>query len=161
MKNKKRAAIILACLGATLVLSGCGAQPQQTSSLGIVDEQLVITSHPNMAGAQAAMNEEYAKVQNELKDTAALSPDERKEKIDAMRKRLSEKETSQMTPIKSSVDTAVQTVMKKHGMTAVADKNAIVAGGTDITKEVLIEEGLSEQDADAIMQKANPANAPH
>jgi len=157
LKNKKRIAAVIACLGAACVLAGCGLNtPSRTdSSIGVVDEQLILSANPNMPSAQTAMNEEYAKVQNELKDTAALSAEEKQEKIKQLRKQLSDKESTQLTPIRSAADDAVKKVMQKHGMDAVVNKKAMVAGGTDITKEVLMEEGLSEKDADAAMQKAN------
>lgn len=154
--NTKKLMAASACLGSIVFLSGCGSSvTTQPASIGTVDTQLIMEAHPSMAGAKTAMNEEYAQVQNELKDTTALSPDEKKSKINELRKRLSDKEKAQITPIKESADKAVNTVMKKYGLTIVLDKKAVVSENKDITKDVLIEEGLSEQDAAAAIEKAD------
>ena len=156
-KNKtiKKVMAMAACLGSVALLAGCGATTgSQKAEIGLVDANAVIMGHPDMAAAQHAMNEEYAKVQNELVDTKSLPADQRAAKVDELRKRLSDKEAAVITPVKDASQKAVQTVMDKHGMTAVFDKRAAIAGGTDITKEVLMQEGLSEQDAQAAMDKA-------
>lgn len=144
----------VACLGSIALLSGCGTTTTTKAEIGLVDSQVIMMAHPDMATAQQTMNEEYAKVQNELVDTKSLPAEQRKEKVDELRKRLADKEKAVIIPVKESSDKAVTTVMEKHGMTAVFDKKAAVAGGTDITKEVLMQEGLSEQDAQSAIDKA-------
>lgn len=158
-KNVTKMALVMACLGATSLFAGCGTTTApQKAEIGLVDSQLIMEAHPNMATARQAMDEEYAQIQNELVDTKNLPSDQRKAKVDEFRKRLADKEKLQMVPIKESTERAVNTVMEKNGMTAVFEKKAAIAGGKDITKEVLMQEGLSEQDADAAIEKyANAA----
>ena len=155
-----KAMAVAACIAGALVTSGCaGTSSAEVSKagvaeVGIVDAQLVVMAHPNMESARKAMDDEYAKVQNELMDTKALPPEQKQEKVNELRGRLAAKEKDTVAPVKDAASKAVNSVMEKHGMSIVIDKRTAVAGGTDITKEVLILEGLSEQDADAAIEKA-------
>lgn len=154
--NIKKLLAVAACLGSVALLSGCGQETEAPKAeIGLVDANAVVMGHPNMAAAQKEMNDEYAKIQNELMDTQSLPPEQRQTKVDELRKRLSDKEKAVVVPVKDASDKAVTAVMEKHGMTVVFDKKAAVAGGTDITKEVLMQEGLSAQDAQAVMDKAS------
>ena len=149
-------ALCTSCVG---LLAGCGcgettytAPPK--AEIGYVDTQVVMMALPNMADAQRAMHDEYAKIQNDLADVKALPTDQRQAKVDEYRKQLADKEQEVMNPVKATADKAIKAVMDKHGMVAVVDKKTIVAGGVDITKEVLLQEGLSEQEAQTVMDKA-------
>ena len=151
-KNSIKVAAVAACGLAAVLASGCGSS-NQTPQVGLVDRQLVAMAHPAMADAQQTMKEEYSKVQNELMDSNSLPEAEKQAKVNEFRQRLADKEKEVLAPVQQSSDTAVNTVMQKDNMSVVLDKRAAVAGGKDITKEVLIQEGLSESDADAAIAK--------
>lgn len=152
-------AILIAaiCLVATIKANSIEDKPVQ-STIGYVDVQTVMAAHPNMAVAKQTMAKEYAAIQNEMMDVKALPQEQQQAKVDELRKRLAEKETQVMIPVKESADRAINEVMKKHGIVAVFDKRASVAGGIDITKDVLVQEGVSEKDADTILAQTGEQN---
>lgn len=162
---KKKSAIALGLLSivGTTMLTGCSAQntAQTQKTVALVDHQLVVESHPEMKAAQKAMQDEYDKIQNELKDMNSLSSEEQQAKVMEFQKKLSMMEHDKLVPIQKAADEAVEATMKDKKMEVVLDKRVAVAGGEDITKEVLVKEGLSEADADAAIQKAKEAAEKH
>lgn len=158
-KNIQKAISLAGCAACLLAVGGCGQEntapaAQKEAAVGLVDKELVIKAHPDMAGAQQALRNEYAKVQNEMMDVKGLQGEQRQKKVDDLRNRVKETEKARIAPIEAASARAMEKVMKENGLVAVFDKNAIAAGGVDITKDVLIEEGLSDKDADDIIAKA-------
>lgn len=159
MMNKKIILGIGALMISGAVFTGCGAnQTQATNSAPAVlsvDHQMIVENHPKMAQAQETMKQEYDKIRNEVEDTSALSMEERQKKMMEFQTRLQELEKKTLVPIQDEADKIVEDIMKEKGATAVVDKRALVAGGTDITKEVLQKEGVSAEEAQKIIDGAN------
>lgn len=152
---KKKIGIIVFMVGA-LAISGCGTEAP--SAIGVVDHQTVVMSHPDMAAAQKTMEDEYSKIQNQIMDSSTLPDEERRKRVEVFRKRLAALEKEQLVPIQKAADEAINEVMKEQGLSAVFDKRSIVAGGKDITKNVLIKEGLSSEDADKVISDSVAGN---
>lgn len=155
---KKKNAIILGMMAmvSTSLLAGCGTQQGNTPSLkvALVDHQMVVENHPDMKAAQKAMQDEYDKIQNELKDAQNLPPEEANKKFNEFQKKLRDMEQQKLVPVQESADNAVDEIMKAKGFEVVLDKRVAVKGGVDITKEVLVKEGVAEAEADKVMEKA-------
>ena len=155
---KKKNAIILGMMAmvSTSLLAGCGTQQAAApvSKIALVAHQMVVENHPDMKAAQKAMQDEYDKIQNELKDAQNLPPEEANKKFNEFQKKLRDMEQQKLVPVQESADNAVDEIMKAKGYEVVLDKRVAVKGGTDITKEVLVKEGVAEAEADKMLEKA-------
>ncbi|MGN8833551.1 OmpH family outer membrane protein [Selenomonas montiformis] len=155
---KKENAIILGMMAmvSTSILAGCGTQQATAPAhkVALVDHQMVVENHPDMKTAQKAMQDEYDKIQNELKDSQNLPPEEANKKFNEFQKKLRDMEKQKLVPVQESADNAVDEIMKAKGFEVVLDKRAAVKGGVDITKEVLVKEGIAEAEADKMLEKA-------
>ena len=107
-----------------------------------------------MKSAQDAMKAEYDKIQNQVKDLDALPPEQHQQKIMEFQRSLTEMETAKLVPIQKAADAAVEDVRKDKNYSVVLDKRVAVAGGVDVTKDVLMKEGLSAEDADKAIADA-------
>ena len=139
---------------ATFALAGCANQPVAENPVVTVDYQLVIEKHPGMNSAQEKIKAEYEKVRNDVKDTEGLDPQEKQKKIMELQKHLDEFGRAQTEPIKESADTAIDNVMKEKGAKIVVVKQAVLRGGVDITKDVLVKEGLSLEEAQKLIEES-------
>ena len=155
MMNKKIVLGIGALMVSGVLFAGCGANQQQannnTPAVLSVDHQMIVENHPKMAQAQETMKQEYDKIRTEVEDTQALSMEDRQKKMMEFQNRLQELEKKNLVPIQQEADKIVEDIMKEKGASAVIDKRAVVAGGSDITKEVLQKEGLSAEDAQKVI----------
>ena len=122
-------------------------QASNTDTVGMVNMQVVMEHNPDMASAQTKMKSEYDKIRNDIKDTEGLPPEQRQSKVMDAQKKLQDLEKQTMSPIQDNVNKSIDEVMKDKKLSAVIDKRVIVRGGTDITKDVLIKEGLTPEDA--------------
>ena len=158
MMNKKVVLGIGVMLISGAMFAGCGTQPQATNSTPAVlsvDHQMIVENHPKMAKAQETMKQEYDKIRTEVEDTSALSMEDRQKKMMEFQTRLQELEKTNLVPIQKEAEKIVEDIMKEKGASAVVDKRAIVAGGVDITKDVLQKEGLSAEEAQKIVDGVN------
>lgn len=156
-KNNKIAFGILAgsLVGISLFAGGCGTQiAPPPSNVALVDHQVVVEYHPQMKSAQDDMKAEYDKIQNQVKDLEALPPEQHQQKIMEFQRSLTEMETAKLVPIQKAADAAVEDVRKDKNYSVVLDKRVAVAGGVDVTKDVLMKEGLSAEDADKAIADA-------
>lgn len=157
--NKKVVLCLSALMMSGVIMAGCGQQTQQASNASptvvMVDSQLVVENNPKMAKAQETMKQEYDKIRNEVEDTSALSAEDRQKKMMEFQNRLQELEKQTLVPIQKEAEKAVEDIMKEKGATMVVDKRAVVAGGVDITKEVLQKEGVSADEAQKMIDKVN------
>lgn len=149
----KKISIGLITVALGILTIGCSQQqkndttPTTSTKIATIDYQLAIQKHPKIKEAQETMKKTYDEMQNQLSSMASLSPEEQQAKANNFQKDMQAKEKEVFEPIKKDIDNNVNTVMKEKGYSVVADKRAIIAGGEDITIDVLIKEGLDETTA--------------
>ena len=99
------------------------------------------------------MEQEYQALQGSMNpdELAKLSPEERQARIADAQKMISDKEVEFFKPIETNVNESMDAVMKEKGIKVLLDKRAVVRGGVDVTKDILIKEGVSASDADRII----------
>lgn len=164
-KNNKNAIVCGLAIMSMLAFSGCASQNEtkqvdSKNTVATVNMQTVMENHPDMGSAQDKMKSEYDKIRNDIKDTEGLPADKRQTKVMEAQKKLQDLEKETMTPIQTSVNNSIDEVMKSKGIATVVDKRVVVRGGTDITKDVLLKEGLSEEQAQhAIDSEKNNSNS--
>lgn len=125
-----------------LTQTGNIATAASSSSVGTIDYQQAMSSHPDIQNLQGQMETAINDVKKEFDEKSAGMNDQ--EKADYYRQcqeRLAQKQQELLDPIKNSVDAAIKKVADKRGLAVVIDKMAVIYGGQDITAEVISELG--------------------
>ncbi|MBR7024762.1 MAG: OmpH family outer membrane protein [Selenomonadaceae bacterium] len=125
-----------------LTQTGNIATAASSSSVGTIDYQQAMSSHPDVQNLQGQMETAINDVKKEFDEKSAGMNDQ--EKADYYRQcqeRLAQKQQELLDPIKNSVDAAIKKVADKRGLAVVIDKMAVIYGGQDITAEVISELG--------------------
>ena len=169
MNKKLRVAGFGLLLGASAFgLSGCTspfgqtvAQPEKPQT-AIVDYEIIVNQHPKVAEAKAKMEKEYEAIQGSMtpEELAKLSPEDRQKRIAETQKMISDKEVEFFKPIEQNVNDSIDAVMQEKGIKILFDKRAVIRGGEDVTKDVLIKEGVSSSDAERIVAGIPKPEAP-
>lgn len=161
--NKKNLRNVVAGLAfgvSVFTLAGCSSpfgtqEPTETAKTdtAVVDYEIVVNQHPKVAEAKTKMEQEYKALQESMNpdELAKLSPEERQARIADAQKMISDKEVEFFKPIETNVNESMDAVMKEKGIKVLLDKRAVVRGGVDVTKDILIKEGVSASDADRII----------
>ena len=169
MNKKLRVAGFGLLLGASAFgLSGCTspfgqtvAQPEKPQT-AIVDYEIIVNQHPKVAEAKAKMEKEYEAIQGSMtpEELGKLSPEDRQKRIAETQKMISDKEVEFFKPIEQNVNDSLDAVMQEKGIKILFDKRAVIRGGEDVTKDVLIKEGVSSSDAERIVAGIPKPEAP-
>ncbi|MBO5244762.1 MAG: OmpH family outer membrane protein [Selenomonadales bacterium] len=116
-------------------LQVAGAAP--ASGVGVVDMQMLVAQHPDMATAQAELQTAVKEAQKNFEAKAAsMNNKEKQDYLAQLEKGLMVKEQSLMEPIMKKIEDAIKAVADKKGLSVVVGKDQVVYGGTDITAEV-------------------------
>lgn len=149
---------IVSIAGMALMSMGDTASAAPSSNIGVVDQQEVIQSNPGLtADYQQKMQQTASDMQKDFDEKSKDMSDEDKEKLfNDMQQQFNEKRMAIEKEMKSGVDEAVKSVASKKGLSLVVDKNAVIYGGVDITKDVAdtVTKNLSEKSAAKTADKA-------
>lgn len=132
------ALFVVGVFGMIVTQTGTGYAAAATSKVGKVNQQELVTQHPDMAKAKEAMQKEVEQVKTEF-DAKATSMNE-KEKQDyyaQLQQRLNLKQQELMAPIYDKVTAAIKDVADAKGLAVIVDAGNVVYGGQDITEDVL------------------------
>jgi outer membrane protein len=123
-------------LGVTGISSKTYAAP--SSNIGVVDFQLLMSQHPDMAAAQETMKTETEQDQKDFNDkTATMTSDQEKQAYyNQLQQKINEKQQALFASIQNKVIAVVKEVADSKGLTIVVDKSTAIYGGQDITVEV-------------------------
>lgn len=130
---------MLGVVGLALVQSGTtsAAAAKSSSNIGVVNNQLLVSQHPDMAKAQEAMQAEVESARKDFETKSASMNDKEKQDYYAqVQQRLSLKQQELINPVLDKVQAAIKTVADAKGLSVVMDKSNVVYGGVDITDEV-------------------------
>ncbi len=144
-KNVKLVSLVIAAffvlgiVGLSLSQSSIGhAAPANNSAVGVVNYQMVVVSHPDLANVKTAMQAEVETVRKEFEEKAQSMPDQEKQRYYAqLQERLGQKERELMAPVLDKVTAAIKKVADAKGLTIVVDKQTVIYGGVDITDDVV------------------------
>jgi len=124
--------LALSQTGKTSVASASGS-----SNIGVVNQQMLVSQHPDMAKAQEAMQAEVESAKKDFEAKSATMNDKDKQDYYAqIQQRLSLKQQELIDPVLSKVEAAIKAVADAKGLSVVMDKGNVVYGGLDITDEV-------------------------
>lgn len=145
--QKKQVKIISVIIAAVFIFSivalgvsqyQSGMAGASSSNVGIVDYSQLISQHPGMQAAREKYEEAAKQVQDEFSQKAgSMTPEQQQQFIEQKQKEMQDKQKELLDPIRTSIETQVQSVADSHGINVVLDKNNVLYGGQDITQEVL------------------------
>ena len=130
---------LLSVVGIALSQSGksTASAASSSSNIGVVNQQMLVSQHPEMAKAQATMQAEVEKAKKEFETKSATMNDKEKQDYYAqVQQGLSLKQQELINPVLDKVEAAIKAVAESKGLTVVMDKSNVVYGGIDITDEV-------------------------
>ena len=144
-RNKKNVKTVALAIAAAFLFGVAGLAVTQTthvasaapaSNVGVVNYQMVVQQHPDLAKVQTAMQAELEAAKKEFDAKAAsLGDKEKQEYYMQLQQRLQLKNQELMVPLFSKVDAVIKEVADAKGLSVVVDKGAVIYGGQDITDE--------------------------
>ena len=144
-RNKKNVKTVALAIAAAFLFGVAGLAVSQTthvasaapaSSVGVVNYQMVVQQHPDLAKVQTTMQAESEAAKKEFDAKAAsLGDKEKQEYYMQLQQRLQLKNQELMVPIFSKVDAVIKEVADAKGLSVVVDKGAVIYGGQDITDD--------------------------
>ena len=145
--QKKQVKIISVIIAAVFIFSivalgvsqyQSGMAGASSSNVGIVDYSQLISQHPGMQAAREKYEDAAKQVQEEFSQQAgSMTPEQQQQFIEQKQKEMQDKQKELLDPIRTSIETQVQSVADSRGINVVLDKNNVLYGGQDITQEVL------------------------
>ena len=144
-RNKKNVKTVALAIAAAFLFGVAGLAVTQTthvasaapaSNVGVVNYQMVVQQHPDLAKVQTTMQAESEAAKKEFDAKAAsLGDKEKQEYYMQLQQRLQLKNQELMVPVFNKVDAVIKEVSDAKGLAVVVDKGAVIYGGNDITDE--------------------------
>ncbi len=118
--------------------TGFAGAAGSSSNVGVVNQQLIVSQHPDMTAAKEAMQKEVEQAKADFESKSANMNDQEKQAYyQQIQQRLAAKEKELITPIFDKVEATIKSVADAKGLSVVLDKSNVVYGGQDITDEVV------------------------
>lgn len=109
-----------------------------SSSVGVVNTNLVFQQHPDVAKIDQQMQAEVAQAKQDFDAKSAnMSDKEKQDYYTQTQQRLQQKQQELVAPIRDQIDAAIKEVADSKGISVVMDKGSVVYGGQDITDDVV------------------------
>ena len=144
-RNKKNVKTVALAIAAAFLFGVAGLAVTQTthvasaapaSNVGVVNYQMVVQQHPDLAKVQTTMQAESEAAKKEFDAKAAsLGDKEKQEYYMQLQQRLQLKNQELMVPVFSKVDAVIKEVADAKGLSVVVDNGAVIYGGQDITDD--------------------------
>ncbi|MDR7485865.1 MAG: OmpH family outer membrane protein [Armatimonadota bacterium] len=110
----------------------------QSFSIGYVEMQRALDSHPRKASSERALQEFVQAKQREFQERSkTMTPLQRQELDRQLQQQILEKRTELLSGLDREIRAAVETVAKQAGVTVVLDRSVVLYGGTDLTGAVI------------------------
>jgi len=144
--NKKNVKNIAIAIAAIFLLGVAGLVVSQSthvasaaappSNVGVVNYQMLVQQHPDLAKVQTTMQSESESAKKEFDAKSATMDDKAKQEyFMQLQQRLQLKNQELMVPIFTKVDGVIKEVSEAKGLSVVVDKGAVIYGGQDITDD--------------------------
>jgi outer membrane protein len=148
IKIKKRQVKVVSLIMAALFLFGIAAMTVFTtktyaaasvsSTVGIVNYQLIVSQIPDSADAQKTMEALFAESKKNYETkSSAMNDTEKRSYYQQLQQGLQVKEQGLMKAINDKITAAVKVVADAKGFSIVVDSGTAIYGGEDITVEVV------------------------
>ncbi|MDY3869372.1 MAG: OmpH family outer membrane protein [Pyramidobacter sp.] len=124
-------ALLLLCVGTAFA----------ADTVGVVDMQRVLFSHPRIEQVTKRIEAIYQAKDKEVKAALAKVTDKKKaaEVVDKKRREVAEEEMKLKEPIFKEIRLAIRTVARAKNLSVIVEASAVHFGGIDITADVVQE----------------------
>lgn len=110
----------------------------QSFSIGYVEMQRALDSHPRKASSERALQEFFQAKQREFQQRSkGMTAFQRQELDRKLQQQILEKRNELLGGLDKEIRTAVETAAKQTGVTVVLDRTVVLYGGTDVTDTVI------------------------
>lgn len=130
---------MLGVIGLALSQSGSSsaAAASNSSNIGVVNYEMLVSQHPDTAKVQETMQAEQEQAKSDFESkSASMNEKEQQAYYNQIKQRLSLKQQELIDPVLKKVDATIKTVADAKGLSVVMDKSNVVYGGQDITDDV-------------------------
>ena len=106
--------------------------------VGVVNVNAVLNSYPGITEIAKSVAQEKTRLQEEFnKQSANMSDAEKQALAEKLSKQLADFEQKKMAPVQRKINKTILDVAKANNIDSVVNMNAMVAGGKDLTDEVI------------------------
>ena len=128
--KKKLMTLLMSAVMALGISASAFAAP-----VGVVNVTAVLNSYP---GITESVAQEKTRLQEEFnKQSANMSDAEKQALAEKLSKQLADFEQKKMAPVQRKINKTILDVAKANNIDSVVNMNAMVAGGKDLTEEVI------------------------
>jgi outer membrane protein len=129
--------IVIAVVGAVLLMRQTPAF-SQSFSIGYVDMQRALDTHPRKASSERALQEFFQAKKREFDQRSkGLTAFQRQELDRQLQQQIFEKRNELLGGLDKEIRAAVQTAAGQAGVSVVLDRSVVLYGGTDLTEDVI------------------------
>ncbi len=110
----------------------------QSFSVGYVEMQRALDSHPRKVSSERALQEFFQAKQREFQERGkGMTAFQRQELDRQLQQQILEKRSELLGGLDKEIRAAVETAAKQAGVTVVLDRTVVLYGGTDLTDAVI------------------------
>ncbi len=130
---KKLSTLLMSAVMALGISASAFAAP-----VGVVNVNAILNNYPGITEIAQSVAQEKARLQDEFnKQSANMSDADKQALAQKLNQQLAEFEQKKMTPVQKKINKTILSVAKAHDIDSVVNMNAMVAGGKDLTDEVI------------------------
>ena len=130
---KKLSTLLMSAVMALGISASAFAAP-----VGVVNVNVILNNYPGITEIAQSVAQEKARLQDEFnKQSANMSDADKQALAQKLNQQLADFEQKKMTPVQKKINKTILSVAKAHDIDSVVNMNAMVAGGKDLTEEVI------------------------
>ena len=130
---KKLSTLLMSAVMALGISASAFAAP-----VGVVNVNAILNNYPGITEIAKSVAQEKARLQDEFnKHSANMSDQDKQALAQKLNQQLADFEQKKMTPVQKKINKTILSVAKAHDIDSVVNMNAMVAGGKDLTDEVI------------------------
>lgn len=130
---KKLSTLLMSAVMALGISASAFAAP-----VGVVNVNAILNNYPGITEIAKSVAQEKARLQDEFnKQSANMSDQDKQALAQKLNQQLADFEQKKMTPVQKRINKTILSVAKAHDIDSVVNMNAMVAGGKDLTDEVI------------------------
>ena len=130
---KKLSTLLMSAVMALGISASAFAAP-----VGVVNVNVILNNYPGITEIAQSVAQEKARLQDEFnKQSANMSDADKQALAQKLNQQLADFEQKKMTPVQKKINKTILSVAKAHDVDSVVNMNAMVAGGKDLTDEVI------------------------
>lgn len=129
--------VVIVAVGAWLFWQNTPAFGQ-SFSIGFVDMQRALDSHPRKASSERALQEFFQAKQREFQDRSkGMTAFQRQELDRRLQQQILDKRNELLGGLDKEIRAAVEAAAQQAGVSVVLDRSVVLYGGTDLTEAVI------------------------